>query len=96
MRSDNMKRKLAISIIAASLFLGACDAGKDDVIKDIKIDLSTEYKVPISEVKVETVDYGISKFTTNQFKVTIKSKGISLYLVAKSGEGDNFRRIPVE
>lgn len=91
-----MKKKIAALMIGISLLLGACDAGKEDVINDIKYDLSVEYNVPISDVKVETVDYGISRFTTNQFKATIKSKGISLMLVAKDGEGDNFRRIPIK
>jgi hypothetical protein len=90
-----MKIKLAALVITSSLFLGACDIGKEDVIKDIKNDLSIEYKVPVSDIEVETIDYGISKLTTNQFKVMIKSKDISLYLVAKGGEGDNFRRIPI-
>lgn len=91
-----MKIKLASLVIMSSLLLGACDAGKEDVIKGIKDDLSVEYNVPISDIDVETVDYGVTKFTTNQFKATIKSKGISLYLVEKGGEGDNFTRIPIK
>lgn len=91
-----MKIKIATLMLVSSLFLGACDLGKEDVIKEIKDDMSVQYNVPISDVEVETVDYGISKFTTNQFKVTIKSKKISLYLVEKDGEGDNFRAIPIK
>lgn len=91
-----MKLKIALIMIASSLFLGACDSGKEDTIKEIKDEFSIEYNVPISDVAVETIDYGISKMTTNQFKVTIQSKGISYYLIEKDGEGDNFTRIPVK
>lgn len=90
-----MKIKIATLLIVASLLLVGCNFGKDDMIKDIKYDLSVEYKVPISDVEVEEIEYGISRFTTNQFKVTIKDKGISLYLVAKDGSASNFRRIPI-
>ena len=90
-----MKIKLASLVIMGSLLLGACDAGKDGVVRDIKIDMSTEYKVPLTDIEVETIDYGVTKFTTKQLKVTIKSKKLTFYLVAKDGSGDNFRRIPI-
>jgi hypothetical protein len=68
--------------------------GKEEVIKDIKYDLSVEYKVPISDIEVEEVEYGISRFTTNQFKATIRSKKIAFYLIDK--DANNYTRVPVE
>lgn len=90
-----MKTKIAILIIMASLFLGGCDVGKNEVIEDIKYDLSVEYKVPISDIEVEDIEYGVTRFTTNQFKATIESKGIKFYLIDKDAS-NSFRRIPIE
>lgn len=93
-----MKAKITLLIIPISiisLLLGACDVGKEDTIDEIKYDLSIEYKVPIADVKVETIEYGVTITSTNQFKVTIKDKA-SFYLVEKDNAGNNFRRIPIE
>ena len=89
-----MKIKIAILIIIASLFLTACDLGKEDIIKEIRYDLSVEYNVPIQDINVEEIEYGISVFTTNQFRVTIKSKDLAFYLIEKNND-NNFRRIPI-
>lgn len=90
-----MKLNIAFLIIISTLFLGACDNRKEDVIENIKYDLSVEYNVPISDIKIKTIDYGISVFTTNQFKATIKSKNISFYLIDKNAS-NNYRRVPIK
>jgi hypothetical protein len=89
-----MKKIIIMSVIMTSLFLGGCDVGKDDVIQDIKYNMSIEYQVPITDVKVETVEYGISVFTTNQFKVTIESKGLAFNLVDTESR-NKYTRFPI-
>src|SRR5690606_13052604 len=89
-----MKIKIAILIIIASLFLTACDLGKEDIIKEIRYDLSVEYNVPIQDINVEEIEYGISVFTTNQCRVKIESKDLAFYLIEKNND-NNFRRIPI-
>lgn len=90
-----MKKKIGLLIVGMAMLLSACDVGKDDLIKDIKYDLSTEYNVPVTDVEVEVIDYGVTIATTNQFKATIKSKDMSFYLIDKNNS-NNFRRVPIE
>jgi protein involved in sex pheromone biosynthesis len=89
-----MKKVMIILIIMASLFLSGCEVGKEDTIYKIKYDMSVEYQVPITDIEVETIKYGITIFTTNQFKVTIESKGLAFSLVDMDGT-NSYTRFPI-
>jgi protein involved in sex pheromone biosynthesis len=93
-----LKKKIAGVFIATSLLLGGCgnatENQKEKVIEDIKNDMSIEYQVPIEDIKVETIEFGITRFTTSQFKVTIESTGQVFNLVDTENSYD-FTRYPV-
>lgn len=89
-----MKKIMIKLAITTSLFLGGCDIGKDDTIQKIKYDISIEYQVPITDIEVETVEYGISIFTTNQFKVTVESKELAFSLV-DIDNSSRYTRFPI-
>jgi protein involved in sex pheromone biosynthesis len=93
-----LKKKIAVIFVATSLLLGGCSGTtenqKEKVIKDIKNDMSIEYQVPVEDIKVETIEFGITRFTTAQFKVTIESTGQVFNLVDTKGNY-SFTRYPV-
>lgn len=94
MKKITKKLKLAGLLITSVFLLTACDLGKEDTIKEIKYDMSVEYDIPISNVEVETIEYGVTKFSRVQFKVDLIGVDKSFYFVQKDS-GSNFTRIPI-
>lgn len=89
-----MKKVIFLVSIVVLLFMSGCDNGKEDVIRNIKHDISVEYQVPITDIDVETIEYGVTKFTTNQFKVTVESKGLAFNLV-DTRDSNDYTRYPI-
>lgn len=89
-----MKKITVLLLFLLLLLLSGCDTGEEDIVRDIKHDISIEYGVPITDIEVETIEYGITIFSTNQFKVVIKSKDISFYLVDMKNN-NTYTRFPI-
>lgn len=90
------KIKTILPFVLLILLLTGCDAGKEDVVEDVAYELSVEYNVPITDIEIEVIEYGTSVFSTNQLKVTIKSKDVEFYFIQKDDPRSNFKRVPIK
>lgn len=92
-----MKRyKIVLLSLFTLLLLAGCENGKEEVIDDLKYELSIEYDVPVSDIEIDVIEYGISVYSTNQLKVSIESKDMYLYFIEKGNSRDSFKRIPIK
>lgn len=78
------------------LFLAGCENGKEEMVDELKYELSIEYDVPVSDIEIDVVEYGVSVFSTNQLKVSIESEDVHLYFIEKGESGNNLKRIPIK
>lgn len=88
--------KMILLSLFVLIFLTGCENGMEEVIDELKYELSIEYDVPVSDIEIDVIEYGISVFSTNQLKVTIESEDIYLYFIEKGNSRDSFKRIPIK